>query len=208
MKQITTICAIFALLVSFSANVSAQSQSFATDPDSKVFVPFYYGLQPIPEEGLGPNPTIRELRNYFTVSGFEMESYDKYNPVLSSVVSAIIPGLGQAACGKPVRGLLILAGFAVPATTAIATYQRPFINEYGNREHNIDHTAVLVGIAAVIWVWNIIDAAEVAILINKYNRHLDKCRQVEYIVRPHVGLYPNTNNILSPTAGVALAINF
>ena len=166
---------------------------------------FLFSGKEVPADGLGDNPSIATLRSYYSVSGFHMEPYDKYNPGWCGAASAIVPGLGQIICGKPLRGILFFAGFAAPVTAAIVTYKPPYINAQGLPEHEIAHTAALLVAAAIAWGWNIIDAAEVAILRDKYNRDVMRSHGAKLSLNPCVGVAPGTSN---PYAGLSLSLNF
>lgn len=166
---------------------------------------FLFSGMEIPVEGLGSNPTIATLREYYSVSGLHMQPNDKYNPVWCGVASAAVPGLGQIICGKAGRGILFLLGTAAPVTAAVLTYQKPYINDYGYPEHIIGHTVALIGASVVMWAWNVIDAAEVAILRDKYNRDVIKSPGAKLSLNPCVGVTPGTTN---PYAGLSLSLNF
>jgi len=208
MKNNIVLCtlATFALLATMS--VSAQAQTPTQYEDSDALVEYFLGKEDLPDGGLGPSPSIRTLRGYYTVSGFHQKPYDKYNPVWSGVASAIIPGFGQAICGKPLRGVLFLAGTVGPAVAAVLTYQKPVTNDYGMVEHNVAHTAALIGVSAAMWIWNVLDAAEVAILLNKYNRDTLQERGVSLSLNPNFSVTPSADGAIAPTAGIALTLNF
>lgn len=208
MKHIGIICAALALLAIFSTTAIAQDQTPGTVLDMDEIMQLYYGTDTMPAEGIGANPTIHELRSYYNVSGYSKEPYDKYSPGWTAVMSAVVPGLGQIACGKAVRGIIFLLGTAAPVTAAVLTYQKPYFNDFGFPEHNIGHTVALIGASVVMWAWNVIDAAEVAILLDKYNRDLLRNKKAELSVEPSLSMIPSACGSVIPAAGITLAINF
>lgn len=183
---------------------SAQAQEIGTYTLEEL-KEFFYSEKELPAGGLGNNPSIATLREYYSVSGFHMQPYDKYNPIWCGAASAVVPGFGQIICGKPMRGILFFAGVAAPVTAAVLTYKPPYTNEYGMTEHDITHTVALVATALVAWGWNVIDAAEVAILRDRYNRDVMKSHGAELSLNPCVGVAPGTTN---PYAGLSLSLNF
>ena len=158
-------------------------------------------------DGFVGKPTIHNLRGYYSLSWSGMEDGDKYDPVWTAVASAVFPGLGQTICGKSVRGLLFLLGTAAPVTAAVLTYKKPYTNGLGFEERDITHTVLLAGAAAIMWIWNVVDAAEVAVLVNKYNRDLEGWREAAVSMVPYVSLNP-TGVAVEPSVGLSLVLNF
>ena len=157
--------------------------------------------------GFVGNPTVYNLRGYYSLSWSGMEEGDKYDPVWTAVASGVFPGLGQTICGKPARGLLFLVGTAAPVTAAVLMCKKPYDNGSGTRARDITLTAVLAGAAVAMWIWDIVDAAEVAVLVNKYNRDLVRQREAAVSMVPHVSLNP-TGAAVEPAVGLSLVLNF
>ena len=208
MKNKIILCFFVMIATLVAANISALAQPANLDDDPDALMAYSLGKEDLPDGGLGHNPSIRTLREYYTVSGFHQQPYDKYNPVWSGVASAVIPGFGQVVCGKPLRGALFLVGTVGPVAAAVLTYRKPVTNDAGYTEHNIAHTAALVGVAAAMWIWNVLDAAEVAILLNKYNRDTLRNRGVSLSVNPNFSVLPSLGGSVVPTTGIALTLNF
>lgn len=208
MKRLTILCALLALTFATALTPCADAQEKYSDTEIELLREGgFLGGKALPAEGLGVNPTVKMLREYYSLSWSGMEDGDKYSPAWTAVSSAILPGSGQMICGKAGRGVLFLLGTAAPATAAILTYKGSYVNAYGYPEKDITHTAALVGVAVAMWVWNIVDAMEVAVLTNKYNRDMNAAR-AKLSMNPYLSTNPLGATSAEPVVGMSLVLNF
>lgn len=209
MKNLVTICALLVLtfLPVMTFGVMAQEKYSATEM-KMLREHGFLGGNPMPDEGLGDNPTVKELRRYYSPAWSGMEDGDRYSPAWVAVSSAVLPGAGQMICRKPGRGIVFLFCTAAPAAAAAVTYKKLYVDEGGTRKQNLVYPAALACVAAVVWVWNIVDAAEVAVLTNKYNRDMNTAGRATLSVNPYLSTQPLGVNAAEPVVGLSLAFNF
>lgn len=228
MKKIIILLTLVATLLCVTARAATTAYEQNTEPPTEEsFVPvpvseeqmeanYYFGNTEFDEldepqteaNGLRiDNPTVRELKKRYDVSGYRKQPGDPYDPVWCAIASAVVPGIGQIICDKVGRGVLFFVGTAAPLAAAIATKKEPYINAYGFPEHDIAHTAALIGVTVIVWVWNVIDAAEIAILKDKHFRD-SVINGAKLSVNPYFDLTPNPTGNLAPQVGLSLAVNF
>ena len=100
-------------------------------------------------------------------------SYGKYplkDTGIALILSVIIPGLGQIYCGKVGRGISILVASIILAPIIYFFTCAVFVATESGAAAVIGLlAAALVGL--VIWIWNILDARDVA---KEYNDHVSQ----------------------------------
>ena len=68
------------------------------------------------------NESYRTLKSKYNYKNYVYDSHDRYNPFLSGIASALLPGAGQFITGEPGRGMLYLGGIGVSAMTFLVGY--------------------------------------------------------------------------------------
>ncbi|MFA5588334.1 MAG: hypothetical protein WC987_06165 [Mariniphaga sp.] len=114
------------------------------------------------------NKKIFDHRDYVRQDG------DRYSPALAGITSFVLPGLGQAISGEPMRGLLFFGGELV-AISAMGL--GVFLVFAGNISNVQDGTLLGVllfygGIFSFIAIdiWSVFDAVKVAKVNNMYHQ--------------------------------------
>ena len=124
-------------------------------------------------------------------------------------VLSIVPGLGQMYKGSTVKGLCLLTGVAACGVGALlcdnerADYknkikeQPQFAQSYNNKAKNFETARnVCIGVAAAVWLYNIIDAATAR-------------GSTKIVVSPAMGTFLSAYPVLTPnTCGISLTYNF
>lgn len=64
-------------------------------------------------------PSNKQLKKMYSRTSYSYQKGDKYIPILVSVPSLLIPGLGQVICGDVFRGIGYLGGTALSFVTII-----------------------------------------------------------------------------------------
>lgn len=138
--------------------------------------------------------SYKEKRNYYKNVPYQYDYMDRLNPWLSSLASYFLPGLGQIVSGETGRGLAFMGGTVacqVVALIGLAGLSHSSTNNnyytgyggysyyyYNNNDNNETlYAAMLVGglISTVgVYIWNIVDAYQVAKINNLYARDLRK----------------------------------
>jgi hypothetical protein len=140
----------------------------------------------------------------YSFKDYERETTGPHSPGVNAFASFLVPGLGQALGGEPLRGLIFLA-------SDIGSFTIGFIGLYQGLDSNTSagtaagalvFLAGMVGTFAVIPIWSAIDASRVAKVNNMaYN---DRQKLSSLNVHPHFQVLPN-NKISS---GLTLSLNF
>ena len=142
---------------------------------------------------LTPGMKYRELKSIYRPSDYVRAPGDPYSPAVSGIVSALIPGLGQMICGEIGRGFAILGvNVGVPVVGVLGTALFSY-NSYGAAITGITVTTLL---SLGVYVWNIVDAVQVAQIKNMYRQDLRRAYSFG------LDLYPSVNFIPSIPCGV------
>ncbi|MDE0298560.1 MAG: hypothetical protein OXN17_08015 [Candidatus Poribacteria bacterium] len=93
------------------------------------------------------------------------------NPASASCLSCMIPGLGQFYNGEPGKGCLQFGMVSGGLTYAFLVGMVEIYNSFGGGSSDSSDAAFYgsLGVAAVGWLWSVIDAAESAKRINERN---------------------------------------
>jgi len=137
----------------------------------------------------------------------QSETGDHYQPLLAGAAS-LVPGLGQAVCGEPVRGLKFLALNLASAGLALGgTY--PLVNNMYEGKAGLSllgYSMMIMGYIGFCGsiVWSICDAVQVAKIKNWYYREGRM---------PQVSLTPSIFSLqiaseMRPTPGFRLTLAF
>ena len=127
----------------------------------------------------------------------------------------MIPGLGQMVCGEVGRGVAFLGaytGCAVIVGVGVAQiYSNSFDYYYtGNTGNSSAGTGfILLGLggAAVVSIWSIIDAVNVAKVNNMYLRTLRNTSNIKVEMSPYVEHLSINNQVVTPL-GMTMRLKF
>jgi TM2 domain-containing membrane protein YozV len=140
---------------------------------------------------------------------------DVNNPAVSGICSFFVPGLGQILCGETGRGIAFLGGYvgcaalfeagAINITSNLSYYD----NSGYPRTSNSGVGIMLLGLGgmAVIEVWSIFDAIQVAKINNMYYRSLRKTSSLKLEMSPYVDHISITNQVSNPI-GMTMRVKF
>ena len=126
------------------------------------------------------NMRYRDYSKLYNAKDYSFRYDDPYSPFLSGAASYFIPGLGQTVCGEFSRGLGFFLGTeAMAVGTLISFISTPGVGNYYVDEQTVvkepsagDHIrnfSMLAGLCAM-YVWNIVDAVNVAKIKDLYVR--------------------------------------
>jgi len=141
---------------------------------------------------------------YYYKNYFYMRD-DRYDPVIASAFSFLMPGLGQIVSGELNRGIGFFAGYITSVVifshSVISYINKPVeILLSGEEGKTIDGLMVISGVAVIgIWIWSIVDASQVAKINNLYLRD-----QASITLKPSLNILTD-NNV---GYGLSFAINF
>lgn len=156
-----------------------------------------------------PGMKYSQYKDYYYPGFYVRQSDDPYDPLLLSLVSCYVPGLGQAAAGEWGRGLRFLGGFFLSAIArgTLATFNDGAYEEAGN----------LIALSGILtcYIWNICDAARVAKIKNMYYQDLRvQGSTMDWKVEPFLAAAPKSGPAAgpaagtTPTAGLSFKISF
>ncbi len=152
---------------------------------------------------ISPGMRYRDYRYLYRASDYVRAPGDTYSPAVSGIVSALIPGLGQMICGEVGRGFAILGlNVGVPVVGMLAVVLCPY-----------NYNTIMTGITVVslatlgVYVWNIVDAVQVAQIKNMYRQDLRRAYSFGLDLYPSVNFIPSASGI-HPAPGITLALNF
>ncbi len=143
------------------------------------------------------------------------DAYDPYTPAISGVCSFLIPGLGQMISGEVGRGVAFLGGYTCCSIVAGVGLAQIYSNSFdyyntGNTgSSNAGVGTLLVGLGgmAVVSIWSIVDAVNVAKVNNMYAQSLRKTSSIKLEMSPYLGqLSINNQNVSS--MGMTMRIRF
>jgi TM2 domain-containing membrane protein YozV len=133
---------------------------------------------------------------------------DKYIPVLSAASSAIIPGLGQAISGEPLRGLCFMGGmvgtWSLSVAGLIIAFEEPG-SKYNDENGALLFLAGFVGSTAV-WIWSIVDASKVAKVNNLAWR--DNAGKTTYKLNIEPGIFITEKDLSQTNVGLKFKLKF
>ncbi len=136
---------------------------------------------------------------------------DPYNPALSGVCSFIMPGLGQMISGEVGRGLGFLGGSAACGLVGFVGYGIVVTNAYNGNSSAAEAglSLMLVGFTAmaVVDIWAIVDAVNVAKVNNMYIQSLRKASSINFELAPYISQISVNNKIETPV-GLSLKMSF
>ena len=146
---------------------------------------------------------------------------DPYNPALSGVCSWFIPGLGQMICGETGRGLAFFGGYVacgavcmVGAVSAAVSGVNENTYQYGSgyvytSAPKSGGGLILLGVLgmAVVDIWSIVDAVNVAKVNNMYIQSLRRSSSINVEMAPYVSQITVNNKIETPV-GLSLRVKF
>ena len=175
---------------------------------------------------IAPGMKYKDLKDLYNPQEYVKSEIDPYSKGWSGLASFVVPGLGQLICGETGRGLAIFAGDVALSTAAKifadkyrATIVRdangtPLKDYEGTFVYNDEKAATIwggallgVGAAGIAyWIWNIVDARNVARVKNMYYQDL-QMSPVEFKVYPSVS-YINTTDGFKPVTGMTLSLQF
>lgn len=151
-----------------------------------------------------PGMRYRDYMYLYRPSDYVRAPGDPYSPAVSGIVSALIPGLGQMICGEIGRGFAILGvNVGVPVVGVLGTALFSY-NSYGAAITGITVTTLL---SLGVYVWNIVDAVQVAQIKNMYRQDLRRAYSFGLDLYPSVNFIPSASGI-HPAPGITLALNF
>lgn len=167
--------------------------------DADVYEPV--AVMPV-QEGM----RYKEYSHLYNTRGYHSQWGDTYEPALSGVASAFIPGLGQCLTGEWSRGLFFFGGYI-----ALGVTMGNLTSDVDSPIYQSDLLKLLVGSAFIGgYIWNICDAVKVAKIKNLYLRDIRGQRTaVELSITPYLDCTPASSAAGStPVGGLALRMNF
>lgn len=144
----------------------------------------------------------KQLKKYYDHKAYVPSTSDPYNPMWSGIASFFIPGLGQMICGEVGRGFAYLGGVAGCMVLTVVGGALSTTTSFGLPVC----TASAVGILA-LEISSIVDAVQVARVLNMYERDLRALSAVDVKLYPSLNYIP-MGKVFQPTAGLTLAVNF
>ena len=156
-----------------------------------------------------PGMKYRQYKDYYYPGFYVRQSDDPYDPLLLSLVSCYVPGLGQAAAGEWGRGLRFLGGCFLSGIPGLAliTY----------KEGAYEKAGMLMSLTGIMtcYIWSICDAVRVAKIKNMYYQDLRvQGSTMDWKVEPFLAAAPKYGPAAgpaartTPTAGLSLCITF
>ena len=146
-----------------------------------------------------------EYRDFYRASDYVHIPGDPYSPALSGIASAIIPGFGQMICGEVGRGFAILGlSIGVPV---IGTVGAILCSGYDHSVTFGSAVAIVTLGSLAVYVWNIVDAVQVAKIKNMYCRDIRNTYSASLKLYPSVGIIPASGGSRT-SVGLTLALNF
>lgn len=155
-----------------------------------------------------PGMKFKEYMRLYSTEGFVYEpTTDPYNPVVTGVTSAIIPGIGQFINGTVGRGIGFLAGDIALGSLTIYYISRATASKVagGNQYQFAQYACLFAWIGETAWA--ICDAVYVSKVKDLYYRDCKALAGLDIKLSPNVVCLPSVNGI-KPIAGLKLAMTF
>ena len=163
---------------------------------------FYTDREPV--IGLVPDMTYKQLKLLYNPKEYDPTIGDRYDPVLSGVASAFVPGLGELINGEWRRGLVVLLGDIALLSTGVCLG----VKNSASQSFAQYQLAWLCYFASLgLDIWSIVDAVRIAKVKNMYEQDLKKTSSVQFGCYPSLN-YIQTHNCWQPTVGFTLAMTF
>ncbi|MBA7522397.1 hypothetical protein ES705_14516 [subsurface metagenome] len=155
-----------------------------------------------------------DKKDKYYYENYVWQKDDRYDPVIASAFSFLVPGLGQVISGEVNRGIGFFAGHITSVVifsySVISYANKPTKILLSGEEGKVADGRIVVsgGIVIGIWIWSIIDACQVAKVNNLYFRdigdHLYFRRAKLINLKPSLNILPD-NNV---GYGLSFAISF
>ena len=145
-----------------------------------------------------------DKQRMYNYKNYSWQQGDRYNPTTASVLSLVVPGLGQITSGEAGRGLLFLIPGVVAEVVFFNAEEKFYQESIISKKKEYASQVIISGIAVIgLCVWSAIDAAHVAKVNNMYFRDKSK-NDVSLKIKPYTNIIPN-NNV---GYGLSFAITF
>lgn len=114
-----------------------------------------------------------QYKKLYSHKDYIHEAPDPYSRAWAGISSALVPGLGQVICGRPIRGLAFFGGAAAltAAGLCFADCDTVAKDESGGKVLEIGLNEVVLGFfaaALAVDIWSVCDAVKVARIRNMY----------------------------------------
>ena len=146
--------------------------------------------------------SYKYLKSKYVKQPYSYNSTDKYSPQAAGFM-ALIPSVGHIYTGEPLRGIVFLGGMA--GSFGLYAYGFSNIELFGGKDETLPGIAMITGFVGfvVFYIWNIVDAVQVAKVKNLAIRNND----ISLKILPNFE-FPTAYNQLTNNVGVRLVLSF
>lgn len=155
-----------------------------------------------------PNMKYRDYKNLYDPKSYIRDPYDPYNPVLTGILSGLIPGVGQFVNGQVGSGCAFLLSHLTATGVFGYYYSLSLYPNYAGHDTFVT-VAALLGVAVLaIDIWSICDAVRVSKIKDLYYRDCRALSSIEMNLSPYLASAQLSPNCITNVAGLKLSVKF
>ena len=155
-----------------------------------------------------PNMKYKDYKNLYDPKAYIRDPYDPYNPVLTGILSGLIPGVGQFVNGQVGSGCAFLLSHLTASGLFGYYYSMSLYPNYAGHDTFVT-VAGLLGVAVLaIDIWSICDAVRVSKIKDLYYRDCRALTSVEMNLSPYLASAQLSPNCIANVAGLKLSVKF